>query len=243
MSGSAEQSAHDPTMSAFATGMEHWATLMQALARTPPGSAEFQKTLLSMRDELATQMEAWLRSSHPFTGLRFGPPMQASAFTGLDGIGGAFGPAAQRMTGLLSKWVHLQSKFAAHWSTIGRAAAEKFGAQPGTLTVSGQPTDLRKVYDLWIDCAEAAYAETAHSEPFARAVAEAINTAVALQVEGRQYLQQWTRTAGLPTREEVDALKHRIDQLERAGHRRPREKTSRKKKASRKTRRKGTRRA
>src|SRR5262249_42959971 len=140
------------------------------------------------------------------------------------------------MAGLLNKWVHLQSQFAAHWGTIGRAAAEKFGAQLGPLTVNGQPTDLRRTYDLWIDCAEAAYAETAHSETFARSVAEAINTAVALQVEGGQYLRQWARTVGLPTREEVDALTHRIDQLEQARRR------ASKPKASRKTRYKGKKR-
>ena len=229
-------------------GVERWATLMQGLTRSPPGSAEFQQILLSMRDELAAQMEAWLRTSHPFTGLQFGAPVPPIASTGLDGIGGAFGAGAQRMTGLLSKWVHLQGQFAAHWSTIGRAAAEKFRAQLGTLTVSAQPIDLRKTYGVWIDCAEAAYAETAHSEAFARSVAEVINTTAALQAEGGQYLQQWTRAAGLPTHEEVDALKHRIEQLERAGNRTPRAKTSRKtkipqkKKASRKPQHKGKRR-
>jgi hypothetical protein len=222
-------------MSAFATGVERWVTLVQALGRTAPGSDEFQQTLRSMRDELAAQMEGWLRTSHPFTGFQFSPPIPPSASTGSDGIDHAFGAGAARMAGLLNKWVHLQSQFAVHWSAIGRVAAEKFGEQLGRLALNGQPTDLRKIYDLWIDCAEAAHAETAHSEAFAHSAAEVINTAAALRMEGGQYLQQWTRTAGLPTREEVDALTHRIDQLERAVRRTPSAKTSRKTKAPRKT--------
>jgi polyhydroxyalkanoate synthase subunit PhaE len=204
-------------MSDFAAGMERWAALMQALARSPPGSPEFQQVLLSLREDLAAQLDAWLRASHPFTGFQFGPPTPPSASTGSAGTGFAFGPGAARIADLLNKWVHLQSQFAAYWSTIGRAAAGKFAARVGS--VDGPLTDLRKLYDLWIDCAEEAYAETAHSDGFAHTVAEAINTAVAFQLEGRQSMQQWARAVGLPTREEIDALTRRIEQLEQVRRR------------------------
>jgi len=228
--------AHDPAVSAFAAGMERWLTLMQQLARTPPGSPEFQRTLLSLREDLAAQLETWLRMSHPFTGLQFGPPMPPFASTGSAMTGHAHGPGGARMAGLLNQWIHLQSQLAAHWSTIGRAAGEKFGMQLGRLTVSGPFTDLRKLYDLWIDCAEEAYSETAHSEGFARSVSEAINTAVALQLEGRKHLQQWAHTAGLPTREEIDALTQRIDQLEQRRRRSSRPGVSRKRRTKGKRR-------
>ena len=212
-------------MSDFAAGMERWAALMQALARSPPGSPEFQKVLLSLREDLAAQLDAWLRASHPFTGFQFGPPTPPSASTGSAGSGLAFGSGAARIADLLNKWVHLQSQLAAYWSTIGRAAAGKFAARVGSL--DGPLTDLRKLYDLWIDCAEEAYAETAHSEAFAHTVAEAINTAVAFQLEGHKSMQQWARALGLPTREEIDALTQRIDQLEQLRRRSSRPEASR----------------
>jgi len=204
-----ERFARDPAMSAFVAGMERWAALMQAFARTPPGSPEFQKTLLSLQEGLAAQLDAWLRTSHPFTGLQFGPPVTPA---GSADPARAFGPDAARIACLLGQWVQLQGQFAAHWDTIGRAAAGKFGAQLAR-PASGAP-DLRKLYDLWIDCAEEAYAQTAHSDAFARSVAELVNTALSLQIEGRKYLQQWARAVGVPTREEIDALTDRINELE-----------------------------
>jgi class III poly(R)-hydroxyalkanoic acid synthase PhaE subunit len=234
MEGPRERPAPEPTMSAFAAGVERWATLMQRLARTPPGSPEFQQALLSLQSDFAAQLDAWLRTSHPFTGLQFSPLMPPFGSTGVAAAGRAHGPDAARMASLLNQWVHLQSQLAGHWSTVGRAAAEKFGMQLGKLTGGGPFTDLRKLYDLWIDCAEEAYAETAHSEAFARSVADLINTAVSLQLEGRQHLEQWARAAGLPTREEVDALRERIEQLEQLGRRPSRRKTSRNRRTKRK---------
>jgi hypothetical protein len=226
---SRERPEPDPAMSAFAAGLERWAMAMQALARTPPGSPDFQQAMLSLQSDLATQLEAWLRTSHPLTGLCSGPPMAPFGSASSATVGGA-----ARIASLLNQWVGLQGQLAGHWSTVGRAAAEKFAMRLGNPTVSGPFTDLRKLYDLYIDCAEEAYAETAHSEGFARSTADLINTAVALQLEGRQYLQQSARAAGLPTREEVDALRRRIDQLEQLRRRRLRPKSSRKNRRKRK---------
>ncbi len=215
-------------MSDFAAGVKRWATAMQTLAGTPPGSPEFQQALLSLQSDLASQLDTWLRTSHPLTGLRFGPTMPPFASAGSGAT--AHNADTARMAGLLNQWLHLQGQLAAQWVTVGRAAAERFGKQLITLTLSGPTTDLRKLYDLWIDCAEAAYAETAHSEGFGRCVADLINTAVALQLEGRQHLQQWARAAGLPTREEIDTLRQRIEQLEQRRRPPAKPRTSRQKK-------------
>lgn len=231
-----ERPADDPATSAFATAVERWATIMQTLARNQPGSPEFQQAAGSLQSDLAAQLEGWLRTAHPFTGLHAGPTSRPFAPTGSDTSGRAPGPDAARMAVLLDQWVHLQSQLAVHWGTVGRATAGGFATQMGKLTGSGSPTDLRKLYALWIDCAEEAYAETAHSEGFARCVAELINTAVALQLEARQHLHHWARAAGLPTREEVDALRRRIDGLEQPPRPAAKPKTSRKKLASGKKR-------
>lgn len=120
-----------------------------------------------------------------------------------------------RMAGLLNDWVRLQSQLAGHWSTVARAATGKFAPLVGGLAGEEGLSDPRKVFARWIDCAEEAYAETAHSEAFARLVADMTNTAVALQLEGRRIAQECSRAAGIPTRQEIDVLTQRIEQLER----------------------------
>lgn len=125
-----------------------------------------------------------------------------------------------RMAGLLNDWVRLQSQLAGHWSTVARAATEKFAAQVAILAGDGGLGDPRTVFARWIDCAEEAYAQTAHSEAFARLVADVTNTAAALQLEGRRIVQECSRAAGIPSRSEIDALTQRIEQLEREVRRR-----------------------
>ena len=224
-------------MSAFVADMQRWAALMQALAGTPPGSPEFQQTLLSIRENLAAQMEAWLRTSHPFNGGLSGPPVPPPPFSSPGRTNGMLEPDVSGIAGLLYKWLQLQSQFTAHWSVIGRAAVERFATQVGPSAAGGQLTDLRKLYDLWIDCAEEAYAQVAHSDAFARSVSEAINATVGLHTQGERQLQLWARAAGLATREEIDALARRIDEFEQSGRRRsPKPKVSRKRRSKAKRR-------
>jgi hypothetical protein len=180
-------------MSTFTASIERWGELLRALTNARPGSPDFQPTLQSF----AVELEAWLRATHPF----------AAAAAGADPTG--------RMAELLNDWSRLQSQLAGHWSTVARAATEKFSAQVGTLAADGGLGDPRKVFARWIDCAEEAYAETAHSEAFARLVADVTNTAVALQLEGRRLVEERSRAAGMPTRHELDLLTQRIEHLER----------------------------
>ena len=196
-------------MSAFTAGIERWGALLQALTNARPGAPDFQTTLQSLSAGFAAELEAWLRAAHPFAG-RFELPTHFTTATAAAGTA-----AMGRMAELLTDWGRLQSQLAGHWSTVARAATEKFAAQVGTLAPGGGLGDPRRVFARWIDCAEEAYAETAHSEAFARLVAEATNTASALQVEGRRIVQECSRAAGMPTRQEIDALTQRIEQLER----------------------------
>lgn len=200
-------------MSTFTASIERWEALLRALTHTLPGSPDFQQTFQSLSAGFAAELEAWLRAAHPFA-----RPLDMPAhFTTAAAAGtGAMG----RMAGLLNDWVRLQSQLAGHWSTVARAASEKFAAQVSILAVDGGLSDPRTVFARWIDCAEEAYAETAHSDAFARLVADVTNTAVALQLEGRRIVQECSRAAGIPSRSEIDALTQRIEQLEREVRRR-----------------------
>jgi class III poly(R)-hydroxyalkanoic acid synthase PhaE subunit len=75
------------------------------------------------------------------------------------------------------------------------------------------PADL---YDAWIDCAEGAYAQAAHSEGFARLLAELCNIASAMKVERGKLTEQLARHLDLPSRAEIDSLHRQVRALNTA---------------------------
>ncbi len=72
------------------------------------------------------------------------------------------------------------------------------------------PADL---YDAWIDCAEGTYAQAAHSERFARLLAELCNISSAFKVERGKLTEQIARHLDLPSRAEVDTLHRQVRAL------------------------------
>jgi len=82
----------------------------------------------------------------------------------------AWGSAAQR---------YREAAFAlqAAWLKIGY---ESFDALREALNEANVPRDLRGIYDLWVSCAEAAFARQSVTERYADLVSELINAQVAL---------------------------------------------------------------
>jgi hypothetical protein len=176
----------------------------------------------SLTAPLAGQFEQWLRSSQsagPWFagGVPFGGAAPASSFGPLP-----LGPAAarthdaQRSFELVAKLTQLQGQLAVHWSEIANTAARRFVARLGAAPVLPVTADDSvKLYELWVSCAEEAYAATVHKEEFAQLQAELANTSAALLVEQRRHAEALVRAFGLPTRSEVDAL---YDQLKELRH-------------------------
>jgi len=73
-----------------------------------------------------------------------------------------------------------------------------------------------ELYDAWIDCAEGTYAQAAHSERFARLLAELCNISSAFKVERGKLTEQIARHLDLPSRAEVDTLHHQVRALKLA---------------------------
>jgi class III poly(R)-hydroxyalkanoic acid synthase PhaE subunit len=72
------------------------------------------------------------------------------------------------------------------------------------------------LYDAWIDCAEGTYAQAAHSERFARLLAELCNISSAFKVERGKLTEQIARHLDLPSRAEVDTLHRQVRALNEA---------------------------
>jgi hypothetical protein len=80
------------------------------------------------------------------------------------------------------------------------------------------PPPPAELYDTWIECAEGTYAQAAHSDSFARLLAELVNISSALKVERGKVTEQIARHLDLPSRAEVDSLHHQVRELKLAMH-------------------------
>jgi hypothetical protein len=208
---------------AYAKSAERFFELLKGFSvpGAPPGTARDWAGLVN---PLAAQFEQWLRLSQSA-----GPWFQAAQpGSAPGGLGAAppwtFGPLplgpaavpdanAQRLWELLTRLTQVQGALGAHWSEIARTAAQRFIARAG-----GSPAALSfeqsvKLYELWVSCAEEAYAATARSEEFARLQSELANVSAALLVEQRRHAEALVRAFGLPTRAEVDALYDQLKDL------------------------------
>src|ERR1700691_462322 len=67
-----------------------------------------------------------------------------------------------------------------------------------------------ELYDAWIDCAESTYAQAAHSERFARLLAELCNISSAFKVEGGKLTEKIARNLHLPRTAEVATLHRQV---------------------------------
>jgi polyhydroxyalkanoate synthesis regulator phasin len=218
---------------AFTGAAERFFELLKSFGMPAAGALPNWSSLAA---PLAAQFEQWLRmsqSSGPWfgagvaAGLRAQPGFAAPGGFSAPAAAAAFGPAplgpaaaqsgeAQRTWELWGRLAQLQSELAAHWSEIANSAAQRFVARLGSVGGgAATPEQALKLYELWVNCAEEAYAATVHKEDFARLQAELANTSAALLVEQRRHAETLVHAFGLPTRNEVDALYGQVKDLRR----------------------------
>ena len=207
---------------AYAAAAERFFELMKTFGMAA-GKTTNWSTLAA---PLATQFERWLQMSQAAAPWFTGAAPGAAPGAGFSGLAaGAFaplplGPAAvhdgepPHTLALLGRLAQLQGELAKHWSEIAGTAAQRFVARLGTApTVPATPQQALQLYELWVNCAEEAYAATVHKEEFSRLQAELANTAAALLAEQRRQAETLVRAFGLPTRDEVDALYAQVKDL------------------------------
>jgi class III poly(R)-hydroxyalkanoic acid synthase PhaE subunit len=161
------------------------------------------------------------------------PPLLAPWKDFVDGMGmGGFNPeqmfpgipalglsreyqeTAARLLDLTKQFQQRYAEFAQQNATIMQDAfhvlKKRFDAAPH---VQKSPADL---YDAWVDCAEGTYHQAAHSERFARLLAELCNISSAFKVERGKLTEQIARHLDLPSRAEVDTLHRQVRSLNEA---------------------------
>ena len=122
-------------------------------------------------------------------------------------------PAASASGSCSRASTQVQGALAAHWGEVARGAAQRFVARAAGSSPAASFEQSLKLYELWVSCAEEAYAATARTEEFARLQSELANVSAALLVEQRRHAEALVRAFGLPTRAEVDALYEQLKEL------------------------------
>jgi class III poly(R)-hydroxyalkanoic acid synthase PhaE subunit len=141
-------------------------------------------------------------------------PEQMFPGTPALGLSREYQESAARLLDLSKQFQQRYAEFAQQNATIMQDAfhvlKKRFDEAP---SASKTPADL---YDAWIDCAEGTYAQAAHSERFARLLAELCNISSAFKVERGKLTEQIARHMDLPSRAEVDTLHHQVRDLKLA---------------------------
>ncbi len=228
---------------AFASAAEQFLDLMKSFGAPPGAGGAAAADPAKLAGSLASQFEQWLRatqSAGPWfspgaaggsgaSGIAagfspgafgqgpFNPAAGSWPFGPLpQGLGAVTPPEGRRSWELITQLAQVQAQLATHWHEIANSAASQFAARLGRLG-SGPPTldSALKVYELWVDCAEAAYGATVRKDDFAGLQSQLANLSAALLVEQRKHAETLARAFGLPTRNEVDALYGQIKELRR----------------------------
>lgn len=101
------------------------------------------------------------------------------------------------------------------WSDALSEAATAFAARlgpPHAAAVSAEA--VRKLYDLWIECAEEAYARAAHGDAFCEALSEFVNASSHWRREVQASIEHSAKLLDLPTRSEINTLTQRLRSVE-----------------------------
>jgi hypothetical protein len=117
----------------------------------------------------------------------------------------------RRMFDLTVQFHRRCAQFAQQGAEIGRSAVQAIQKRSASdQTILGSPSAM---YDAWIDSAEEAYSQAAHSVEFAELLADICNTLSAFKIERGKLLEALARHLDWPSRAEVDSLHLQVRNL------------------------------
>lgn len=124
---------------------------------------------------------------------------------------------------------HTQKKllaFAEYQDALGRYNAlilkssqrsfEIFESKLGEHSEPGRQIDsMRGLYDLWVDAAEAAYAEIALSDEFRKVYGDVVNAQTRVRAQIQHEVERIATDLGMPTRSELNSVHKRLHEMQR----------------------------
>jgi class III poly(R)-hydroxyalkanoic acid synthase PhaE subunit len=116
----------------------------------------------------------------------------------------------------MQDWLGYQRALGVFTSILTRIAMRTGEAVQHRFAERGKPFEsLRQAYELFVDCAEDAYAEVVTAADFGKVIAELMNTAMAVKRHAQAMAEEMANAANLPTRRELDTSHRQLQQLRR----------------------------
>lgn len=107
-------------------------------------------------------------------------------------------------------------EYASLFQRLNLDAYDRLQRRLSELAGANQPiTTLRGLYDVWVDCSEAAYLDLVSTETYAETYGRMVNALMALKRHGRNMVDEAAGAMGMPTRHGLNTLQRRHQELRR----------------------------
>ena len=193
-----------------------WRNAIGANALGGSGSNPFLDMFKGLRGPGAHGMDEWLEQVQPYL-QSF--QQQSQRWQQLPAFG-QYREHQERWQALQLAQQEYQQCTGDYNQLMGRCMQQAFEVFEGKLAAHEEPgrqiASARALFDLWIDAAEEAYAQTALSQEFRHVTGALSNAQMRLRAAIQLEVEHMTGLLGMPTRTEIDSAHRKIADLERA---------------------------
>lgn len=121
---------------------------------------------------------------------------------------------AQELARSLEEYRRVTVQMTTAIARIHADALELLAKQAEELAAAGQPiTDTQRLYSLWIECGERAFAQHARDDAFGRLQGELVNAGVRVRVAQQTIAEYFLKSLDLPTRAELNSVHKRLKEM------------------------------
>ena len=179
------------------------------------GANPFPELFRSMRGPGLEGLEQWNEAAAPWLkGMRG----EAAATLGMPAFGFTR-EHQERLQAMAQAQMRWQDTLAAYNDLMSKSSNEAYARFESKLAEREEPgrqiSSARALFDLWIDAAEEAYAETALSLEYRQAYGAMVNAQMQLRATVQGIAEQTAGMLGMPGRGELDSAHRKIAELER----------------------------
>lgn len=123
---------------------------------------------------------------------------------------------AQQGARLLREYQCVYQEFNAELNGIGVEALEKMRLKIIEMAERGEKLEsLREVYNLWVDCSEAVYAEHANSDEYSALFGRLVNTLMLVKQHNGKVMDKILSKLNIPTRQGMNTALQRLQTIKR----------------------------
>ncbi|MFS8137099.1 MAG: class III poly(R)-hydroxyalkanoic acid synthase subunit PhaE [Thermomonas sp.] len=179
------------------------------------GANPFESLFTGMRGPGLEGLEQWSDAAKPFLqGLR----AETTSALGMPTFGFTR-EHQERQQALAKAQLQWQDTLSAYNNLMGNVSKDAFARFETKLAEREEPgrqlTSARALFDLWVDAAEEAFAESALSHEYRQVYGAMVNAQMSLRSGIQRMIEESASSMGMPGRTELDSAHQKIADLER----------------------------